>query len=115
MTIAYANGRTVQAVPLARTESSLRAAVQGAEDTLEISEVGGAWITADCEPVTIEFAWQRLDRKPKISEADCLCSRELAARLVHLLFTDSGEDNIRLSAALASQTAFGAAGALAAI
>jgi hypothetical protein len=37
-----------------------------------------------------------LNYKPAVSEADCSCSRELAAQLIHLLFTDSNEDRIEM-------------------
>lgn len=115
MTINYSDGGAVEAVLLARTESTLLVAVQGADDVMEVSEINGKWVTADCEPVTIEFAWQRLDRKPKISESDCHCSQELAARLIHLLFTDSTEDRTGSGVPARSQRACGAAGLFAAI
>src|ERR1035438_9006225 len=92
MTINYSDGRAVEAVLVTRTESTLLVAARGADDVMEISNINGTWVTADCESVAIEFAWQRLDRKPKISEADCHCSPELAARLIRLLFTDSSAE-----------------------
>ena len=61
---------------------------------MELSNINGTWVSADGEPVLIEFAWQRHDRKLTISEADCRCFHELAARLIHLLFTDSSEDRM---------------------
>jgi hypothetical protein len=115
MTLNYLDGRAVEAVLLARTESTLLVAVKGADDVMEISDINGTWVSPDCEPVTIEFAWQRLDRKPKIAEADCYCSHELAARLIRLLLTDSSEDKVELSVPAISQIAFGATGAFATI
>ena len=86
---------------------------------MEISDINGTWVSAHCEPVALKFAWQQLDRKPKISEADCHCSHELAARLIHLLFTDSSEDTTESDVLVGSQIAFssacGAAGVFAAI
>jgi hypothetical protein len=118
MTIIYSDGRAVEAVLLTRTERTLLVALQGADDAMEISVINGTWITADCEPVAIEFAWQQLDRKPEISEADCHCSHELAARLIGLLFTDSSEDPNETDVLAGSQldfgSAFGAAGVFAA-
>jgi len=87
----------------------LLVAAQGADDVMEISNINGTWVSADCEPVAIEFAWQQLDRKPKISEADCLCSPELAPRLIRLLFTDSSDDATQSGVLAGSQTAFGSA------
>lgn len=105
MTINYSDGRAVEAVLLTRTETTMRVAMQGTDDVSELSNVNGAWVSADCEPVTIEFAWQRRDRKPTISEADCYCSHELAARLIRLLSTNSSQDSIELRARAESQRA----------
>lgn len=92
MTIKYSDGRSVEAVLLSRTEHTIRVAIGGADDVMELSNVNGTWVSADCEPVRIAFAWQRHDRKPTISETDCCCSLELAARLIRSLFSegDSG-------------------------
>lgn len=97
MTIKYSDGRTVEAVLLSRTETTLRVAIEGADDAMEVSDVNGTWVSTDCEPVSIEFAWQRHDRKKTISVDDCCCSHELAARLIHLLFTGSNEDEVEMS------------------
>lgn len=88
MTIRYSNGYTVEAVLLARTEDSLRVQMRGVDDVVEFRNVDGRWISEDCEPVEIEFAWAQLD-EPTVVVDDCICSPELAARLLHLLF--SGE------------------------
>ena len=109
MTINYPDGRAVEAVLLARTGCGLLVAAQGADDVMEISNINGTWVTADCEPVAIEFAWQQLDRKPKVSEADCHCSPELAARLIRLLFTDSNADTTESDMLVGSQMPFGSA------
>ena len=115
MKINYSDGRAVEAVLLTRTESTLLVAAQGADDVMEISNINGTWVSADCEPVAIEFAWQQLDRKPKIFEADCLCAPELAARLIRLLFTDGSDDATQSDVLAGSQTAFGSAFAAAGV
>jgi hypothetical protein len=94
MTIKYANGNVAEAMLLSRTDTTIRVAMAGADDVGEFSYINGTWVSDDCEPVLIEFAWQRHDRQETVREADCCCSRELAARLIHLLFTDSGERGI---------------------
>src|ERR1022692_1582403 len=109
MTINYSAGRAVEAVLLTRTERTLLVAVQGADDVMEISNINEPGVSAVCEPVAIEFAWQRLDRKSKISEADCHCSPELAARLIRLLFTDSSADTTESDVLVGSQIPFGSA------
>lgn len=70
---------------MSRTETTLRAAIEGADDVVEFSNIHGAWVSEDCEPVTIVFAWQRVNFKKAVSEDDCICSRELASRLIRLL------------------------------
>jgi hypothetical protein len=89
MTITYSDGIAVEAVLLSRTESKMRLAVQGADDVIEVSNINGTWVAADCEPVSIQ---------PTISEAECCCSRELAAKLIHSLFAGSNEEKIELEA-----------------
>jgi hypothetical protein len=91
MTIKYPNGTIIEAVILTRDETSIRAAVQGADDVVQLANVRGAWVTEDLEPVQIQFEWQRRGRKPGVSEADCICPQELAAKLLDLLTKDSGD------------------------
>ena len=76
MTIQYSDGKAVEAVVMSRTETTLRAVIEGADDVTEFSNIHGIWVSEDCEPVTIVFAWQRRN-SPK-----AMCSQELAARLV---------------------------------
>src|SRR3954468_22208289 len=90
MTIRYNNGHTLEAVLLSRTETSMRIAPQGSEDSLALQNINGAWITEECEPVQVEYAWPGQSLLAEISEDDCICSPELAAQLLHLLF--SGEE-----------------------
>jgi hypothetical protein len=92
MTIRYSNGQTIEAVLLSRTENLLRAAARGSEDIVELTQVNGSWITDDCEPVQVTFEWQRQARVEEVSLEECLCSPELAARLMQLLYTSSDED-----------------------
>jgi hypothetical protein len=90
MTIRYSNGHTLEAVLLSKTETSMRVALQGSEDVLEIKNLNGAWITEECEPVNVDYVWSRQSLLDEISEDDCICTPELAAKLLHLLF--SGEE-----------------------
>ncbi len=90
MYIRYADGRETEAIILSRTDDKIRVLARGAEDAEEFRQVGDAWVTEACEPVEIEFRWQR-SQKP-ITEADCVCSKELAARLIRLLLQGDGGD-----------------------
>ena len=85
MTIRYANGETFEAVLLSRTDSAMRVAMREADDIVELNRIHDSWVTSDCEPVQVLFAWQQQEPKTVPTEAECICSPELAARLIHLL------------------------------
>lgn len=91
MTIRYNNGRELEAVLLSKTEDSMRIALQGYEDVLTLKQINGTWITDECEPVQVEFAWRRHSLLDEISEDECICSPDLAARLLRLLFAGENE------------------------
>src|ERR1035438_2032788 len=91
MIIRYADGRTHEAVLLSHTDNTLRVAAEDTDDVQVFSDINGTWVSEDCEPVRIDFEWQRHSREEVIAEADCICPKELAARLMHLLFSGSNE------------------------
>jgi len=91
MTIRYADGKAIEGVTLARTANMMRVAAEGSDDAVEFIKVHGTWISEDCEPVTLEYGPRRTP-PATLSEADCTCSRELAARLIDLLLTDSADE-----------------------
>jgi hypothetical protein len=97
VTIHYTDGRTVQGAILFRSDNIVRAALKGGDDVAAFTSLNGTWISEDCEPVRIEFAWERLSRNEGVSETDCLCSNELASRLIHLLLSGSDEDELTMS------------------
>ena len=98
MTIRYGNGYTVEAVLLSCAHDTMRVAVRGGSDVLELRKINGRWVSDDCEPVDVEFAWLRLQDQPVVSINDCICPPELAAKLLDLLF--SGEDGAAAVAAI---------------
>ena len=100
MTIKYANGTKMEAVIVTRRENTIRAAVKGGDDVVEFTDVNGTWVSEDCEPVQIEFSWQRRERQIEYSEADFICPQELAARLIHMLL--EGEEPERETVAPAN-------------
>jgi hypothetical protein len=91
MTIRYSDGRTIEGIAFARTAKTMRVAMQDWDDIVEFTNVHGTWVSEDCEPVTIQRSPQRTPIAPP-SEADCICSHELAAHLIKLLLTDSAEE-----------------------
>ena len=97
-TIQYRNGYTVEAVLLTKTETSMRIAVKGADDIMELKQINGAWVTEDCEPVQIQSGLSAKSKGPVVTLDDCICSEELAARLLQLLFDGGEEDEIRSTA-----------------
>jgi hypothetical protein len=86
VTITYPNGIILEAIVLSHDEHAIRAAAAGCDDVLAFTRIHGTWISEEIEPVTIEFDWQRRRTSPAISGDDCVCSKELATRLIESLF-----------------------------
>jgi hypothetical protein len=110
MTLRFMNGTTLEAVMLSRHESRMRVALKGLEDIVELNEVNGTWVTEDCEPVQVSFAWQRTVEAP-VTEEDCICSPDLAAKLVRMLISpgESEEESTQRTAMAAPAIGAGAA------
>jgi hypothetical protein len=87
MTITFRDGTSVHAILLCRDEDSLRAVVPGEEDTLIFRFVNGTWISECSEPVTIEVECQRNTYDSAVTEADCICSKPVAAELMKGLYS----------------------------
>jgi len=103
MIIRFNNGQASAAILLSKTESVMRVALRGSDDTMELRQIHGVWVSEDhCEPVRVEFARTRQQGTDQVTEADCICSHELAARLIHLLY--SGEDDAPATPALARRS-----------
>src|SRR5689334_6601209 len=96
MTIKYPNGQTVEATILSRSDDRMRVITRDGEDVIEFAKVAGAWISEELEPVKIIFEWQRHDKKPPVTEADCICSKELAERLIQVLLYGCDEDQMEI-------------------
>ena len=92
MTIHFLNGASVEAVLLSQSENSVRVSMKGADDATEFVRKDDIWVSDDCEPARIIFAWQQTAPAAPVSEEDFCCPPELAARLIHLLH--SGEDDL---------------------
>src|ERR1041384_6320885 len=106
MTIRYSNGQVFEAVLLSRTEGSLRVAIQGSDDVQELTQINGTWVSDDCEPVQGEFAWTRRGPVVEVTEEDCICSHELAARLIRILFAGENESETKtMAVGMPEQTA----------
>jgi len=92
MTITYANGQTIKAALVIRTDNRIRVVTQGSDDVTEFTQLSGStWVSEDCEAVRIEFGPQRANRE--YTEENCICSHELAARLIHMLHHPEEEED----------------------
>jgi hypothetical protein len=93
MIIKFQDGTSVEGCLLSRGDNWLRVAVKNGDDVAVLASVDGAWISEDRGPVEVVFEWQRRSRLESISESDCVCSKELAARLIRLLLTGDEEES----------------------
>jgi len=94
MTILYPNGTVVEAILLSYQDDALRAAAPDSDDVLTFTRVHGVWISEEIEPVTIQFEWQRHGMSQVVAEADCVCSKALASRLISHLLGNSERDEL---------------------
>jgi hypothetical protein len=99
MIIRYSNGQAFEAVLLSETDDSMRIALEGSDDVLGLQRINGTWITEECEPVQVDKAWTGQSLMEEIAEDECICSPELAARLLHLLFSCEEEPEAKNPAA----------------
>jgi hypothetical protein len=91
MTVTYPNGTDLKAIVLSHGELDIRSVAAGSDDVLTFTRIHGTWISEDGDPVTIEFSWQRHGASHRPSENDCICAKELAARLIqHCSMAASG-------------------------
>lgn len=92
--IEYRDGRVLQGIVLARYANTMSVAVKDADDAAIFTCVHGVWVSEDCEPVTIRSDWRGLaPRSADVAEEDCICSKELAARLLQSLFGGEAESD----------------------
>ena len=82
MKIIYKNGTVVDAILMSRRGDTLRAAIRGDEDVREFTRVSDGWVSEDLAPVVLEFEWQRNSVAEVPAEEDCICSKELASKLI---------------------------------
>ena len=87
VTITYPGETVLEAIALSHEENEIRAIAAGCDDVLEFTRVHDTWISEEIDPVTIEFAWQRRQTSPSISEDDCLRPKELAGRLIAMVIS----------------------------
>ena len=94
MTISYPDGTALEALLLSRGDDTLRVIIPGDDDVRTFTLIRGTWVSEDCEPVKIEFAWQRSGKADLPREVDCICSKELASRLTSMLLAGTADDDL---------------------
>src|SRR5436305_4590540 len=104
MFIIFSDGSKREAWIWQQTESTVRVAVQGACDLIDFTCIRGQWVSENCEPVVIEFAWQRMPAREVVTEADCICSKDLASRLIESLWSGEAGDEVKTLAIGAQPT-----------
>ena len=85
MIIQFANGTTMEGVALARIDNTMRVALRGHNDAIEMFQVNGCWLTEDWEPVRIRTGLDACTPVFAPSEAEFVCPQDLASHLIHLL------------------------------
>ena len=91
MILQYENGKTSQGIALFQSEKTLRVALDGCEDIVELTRIHGHWVSEELEVVRLEPSWRVLRPVETLSEEDCVCSPELASRLIGSLLRGSQE------------------------
>jgi hypothetical protein len=84
----------MECVTLFKTESTIRVALKGHDDVIELVNLGGRWLAENCEAV-VERAWREQPEALAPSEMECVCSPDLAAHLIESLVTGGGIDQSR--------------------
>ena len=68
--------------------------MSGESDARTIRRIRGGWISEECDPVTVEFAWERHGLPKVPDENDCICPKQMASRLISMMLAGVGEDDL---------------------
>jgi hypothetical protein len=68
--------------------------VAGESDVRTFRRIHEVWISEECEPVAVEFAWQRHGAVNVLDEVDCICPKKRASRLISMLLAGEGADDL---------------------
>ena len=92
MIIQFASGKTMEGIALSIQNHTMRVALRGHNDAIELFQVNGCWITEGWEAVRIHSGVEASEDRESASEAEFVCSRELASQLITLLQAGSAAD-----------------------
>ncbi len=96
MFITFSDGTKLEARIYTQTGQTMRVALQGVNDLVDFTCIRGQWVSENCEPVDIEFEWQRISTKKYVTEADYICSQELASLLVQYRLSGRLADGVKV-------------------
>src|SRR5215831_15192502 len=99
MTIHYSNGYTVEGILLSREGNAMRVAIPNSDEVAVFLEIDGTWMSDGGQPVDVEWAWKSRGEMPVIRESDCICSPDLAARLIEMLFAGDNPEIVKVNVA----------------
>jgi hypothetical protein len=99
MTITYADGQTIKAALVVRTDNRIRVALAGSDDITEFTQINGTWVSEDCEAVQIEFGLPGRSNG-EYKDEDFACSQDLASRLIHLLLNPEQDEELNTAPAI---------------
>jgi hypothetical protein len=85
MIIQYSNGKTMEGVTLSKTASTMRVALRGHNDAIELFQVNGCWITDGWEAVRIRPELEAREDASFPTEEEFVCPQDLACQLIHSL------------------------------
>lgn len=95
MKIRYSSGFSFEGTLLSRTEHSMRVLTPRSEDVREFTATkNGVWISEDGEPVQVDFEFVSNTYPSETTEEDCICSQELVANLIQILFAPNNEPEV---------------------
>jgi hypothetical protein len=91
MTITYADGTVVEALPISFQAPVLRLAVAGRDDVRVFECIEGLWQTEDGEQVQLRYPPRNEVPAPTPEESHFICSAAVARQLMNNLLLNSSE------------------------
>ncbi len=92
MRLRYQNGAVIEGITLFRTGTRMRVAIRDREDSLDLTNIHGTWVTDECEPVIMETGTSSFKTVVEYSDEEFICPQPLADHLISLLIVDSMEE-----------------------
>jgi hypothetical protein len=78
----------------------MRVAVQGHDDIVVLTRISDVWVSDECDAVQVGCSWAEQVAMTEVTEADCVCSLDLAAHLIHMFYIGGDALHVKGSPAL---------------